>query len=75
MQRLGTVLVFAPEVTPEEAAKALEKIRNVLDLPQTSHNIVSNGDGTCRMEATPFKMQDKIKEFDDEWGGPVWYIP
>jgi len=88
MQRHGSVIVFKPGTTPEEAAKALEKIAEVLDLPEKGHDRVDAGmvddhlpDGrvrkvravTCRER--PFKFTDLVREYDDEYGGPVFYIP
>ena len=28
-----------------------------------------------RYEDRPFNMADYLHKFNDEWGGPVWYIP
>jgi hypothetical protein len=76
MKRIGTVLVFREGVSPEEAAKALEKIREILDLPEKTSRMVVNPDGrTCHFVEIPFEMVHKVEEYDDECGGPVWYIP
>ena len=67
MIRLGTLLTFKSDISNEEAVEALEKIKGVLDLPSTSYE--KGG------KVKPFEMEDAVNEFDDEWGGPVWYIP
>jgi hypothetical protein len=74
MKRFGAVLVFKPGFSAERAAEALELIRDHLALP----------DSTPVYEETPtgfvvghkrFEMADKVREFDDDEGGPVWYVP
>tara|TARA_Y100000310_G_C20569762_1_gene757393 strand:+ start:675 stop:929 length:255 start_codon:yes stop_codon:yes gene_type:complete len=84
MTRHGTVLVFREDVTPAEAARALERIRDVLSLPDFSYDIVPTGEmvevqGITKERHTTqersFDMADMIQEFDDDMGGPVWYIP
>jgi hypothetical protein len=59
MRRIGTVIVFAPEVTEQQAKAALEKIKEVLD----PNYYVGN-------DPIP-----PIETFNDEHGGPVFYIP
>lgn len=86
--RIGTVLVFKPEVTKEQAAQALADIAHVLDLPETTTAYEPTGESdlveqlrrgqrSVRPVKRPFQMADKIHEFDDYGGseGPVWYIP
>lgn len=80
MTRHGTLLVFKEGTTPDQAAAALEKIREVLDLPAETTEYTQDQAATARFRAVrptrrPFVMRDKVIEFDDEWGGPVWYIP
>ena len=87
MKRHGAVVVFKEGVTPREAANALAKIADVLDLPENSIKMVPCGTtqvsvrgrtvkkDVVNMVREPFEMIDKINEFDDDWGGPVWYIP
>jgi hypothetical protein len=86
MNRIGTVLIFKPEVSKSEAAMALNSIRNLLDLPAevaspAPHILAAIDRGeTVRFRpeewvGRPFKITDTIHEYDDEWGGPVWYIP
>ena len=79
-KRHGAVLVFKEGVTPSKAASALKKIADVLDLPKESFRTVEvgrnrNGQRRVAFRPAPFKMADKVHEFDDEYGGPVWYIP
>lgn len=91
MKRHGAVVVFKPGITPREAANALERIADVLDLPSESYVTVPAGpasaslylpDGTevptdrrVKLVGREFEMIDKINEFDDDIGGPVWYVP
>jgi len=86
MNRIGTVLTFKPEVTKEEAARALRSIAFLLDTPATISKPVAevraalDAGQTVRYEPdqwtdVPFEHADLVREFDDDWGGPVWYIP
>lgn len=82
MTRRGTVLVFKRGTTSKDAAAALEKIRDVLDLPEVTHDMVevgktSRGQSIVDIKDRQFEMADAIHEFDDYDGcaGPVWYIP
>lgn len=76
MKRIGCVLVFREGLTPEEAAAELEKIRGALELPEkTPHYIPNDKQRSLAVDWQPFQMVDKIEHFDDEQGGPVWYIP
>lgn len=86
MKRFGTVLTFKSEVTKEEAARALRSIGFLLDTPKT----VSKADAHVRamLDAgqtvryqpeewsdQPFTHIELVRTFDDQDGGPVWYIP
>lgn len=64
MKRLGTVLVFKEGTTKAEAQKALRKLEE-MGLIEITHFEFAG-----RKQTSP-----SINEFDDEWGGPVWYIP
>ena len=79
MKRIGTVLTFKPAVTEEEAARALQSISFLLDLPTSTPepNYFINDDGRKCVSYTsrPFAHADLVNEFDDDIGGPVWYIP
>ncbi len=76
MKRLGTVLVFKPGVSKVEAAKALASLKRVLEVPEKSHDYVGPvGRGLASYKERPFVFNDLVHEYDDEWGGPVWYIP
>lgn len=59
MKRYGTVFSFKKGVTAKQAAEALAKIADVIDL-----------DGYVDP-----KIEARVKEYDDRYGGPVWYIP
>lgn len=83
--RIGSVIVFKEGTTLEQAAAALEKIRDVLDLPTTTTAFEPTGAKRViagvgskevhKMVQKPFQMVDTLHEFNPEWGGPVWYIP
>lgn len=72
MKRIGTVLVFREDVTAEEAAAALTKIADVLELPDTIAHLKKPEN---RLTYSMFVMADLITEYDDDNGSPVWYIP
>ena len=65
MKRYGTVLVFKQEASKEEIREALDKIVNVLD----DGYWLEPGQNLGR--TVPFRLE----EFDEEEGGPDWYIP
>lgn len=78
MKRLGALIKFKPGVTKEKAAMALKAIQAVLDVPETTTRYVPAGTGTgrsMRSETVPFKSEHLVHEYEDEHGGPVWYIP
>ena len=86
MNRIGTVLTFKPEVTEEEAARALKSIGFLLDTPKTVSRPTAairaalDAGTTIRYQSDewteqPFDHSDLVHKFDDDWGGPVWYIP
>jgi len=60
MKRLGTVLVFMEGVSRKEAVEALRKIESLLE-HSPNHPMLD--------------IPSKVREFDDNVGGPVWYIP
>ena len=89
MKRNATVLLFRPEVTKDEAAKALKAIEHLIELPEHSYDEVKTDD-TFEVETSdgrkvtkhiwksverPFEMIDAVREFDDTYGFPVFYIP
>ena len=65
MKRHGTILVFKRGVSEGEIREALGKIADVLD----DGYWLEPGQNLGR--TVPFRPE----EFDDEEGGPVWYIP
>jgi hypothetical protein len=84
--RIGTVLVFKPEVSKAKAASALNQIRHLLDLPETSYKANPEVQDAINKGLTvqfkqgdwgefPFHITDKLEVFDPEDGFPVWYIP
>lgn len=86
MKRIGSVITFKPEVTEEEAARALRSIAFLLDTPKTVSkpnaevSAAIDAGSTVRYQPgewsqVPFEHVDLVHEFDDDWGSPVWYIP
>lgn len=81
MNQLGCVLVFREGLSKEDAVRALNSISHVLQLPATTYGTEDTGQRTqygqkvVRSVTRPFRMADKIHEFNPEHGGPVWYIP
>ena len=86
MKRIGTILIFQPNVTKAEAAMALNGIGHLLVLPKRVSGPKAavqarlDAGETVRYrredwQERDFRMTDKIEEFDDEWGFPVWYVP
>jgi hypothetical protein len=61
--RIGAVIVFRAFVSEEEAANILDSIKEFIDLDQ----MLGRNDRE--------KIYNTINEFDDGWGGPVWYLP
>ena len=79
-KRIGSVIVFKAGVSPAQAAKALEALRDVLDLPATSYRPVyvttPRGErGVPRYETVPFKTEHLLNEYEEDHGSPVWYVP
>ena len=58
-KRRGAVLVFKKGTSQKQAAAVLQRIAKALDLGYYVKQ----------------EPADLVREFDDEWGGPVWYIP
>ncbi len=63
-ERIGTVIVFKEGVTEGEAAEILMSIQDKIEIhcfPKTTN--------------TYRAAREMVRTFDDEYGGPVWYIP
>jgi len=65
MKRLGAVIVFRDRVTRKEAARALARVADVVEVP----------DERWKKVGLPSGVPSLVKEFDDEFGYPVFYIP
>lgn len=61
MQRVGSVIVFKEGVNRQEAAEALLKIKDLIEMPKDNNSFRA--------------ALETVRTFDDEYGGPVWYIP
>jgi len=68
--RIGCLLVFKKHVTVEEATSMLTFLMQFLDVPATVCDPPYHHHTERR-----FVAEDLIEHFDDEDGGPVWYIP
>ena len=80
MKKLGIVLVFDPDVPKEEIKKAIAGLMPVID--KKYHGLDGPGEvANARIFGRMPPRNDMeradlmLNEFDDEWGGPVWYIP
>jgi hypothetical protein len=82
MKRLGALVTFKPGVTREQAEAALAGLQGLIDPRITyPHTDTILGDGR-KWKAVDYSrpVTDEspaamIEEFNDEHGGPVWYIP
>lgn len=65
--KLAALIHFRDDVSEEEARLALERIEHVLNTP-----FEYDFDAGAPVETS---VGDYVRSYDDEWGGPVWYIP
>ena len=72
MIKRGALIEFADHITDSEARYALKTIAHVLKEPYRSDFGLSVAEIAERPEPS---VGDLVREYDDEWGGPVWYIP
>lgn len=63
VERIGAVIVFKKNLNRKHAETILNSIREYIDLDQK----VGENDWE--------KISNSLNEFDDELGGPVWYLP
>lgn len=77
MKRIGTVLVFKPGIDPATAMSAIKWMEAVLD--PDYYTPLSKCHGSTPSKVVVAEGGDKvlarIEPFEDEDGGPVWYIP
>lgn len=77
--RHGAVIKFREGATEAEIAEALNKIRDILDLPEMVDEMTvmkdTNGKQYHKYTKVPFKWRHLVNKYDDQYGGPVWYIP
>jgi hypothetical protein len=74
--RHGTVLIFAEGIDPEVAERAL--LRLVEDGVLSNDHFLEypkGPDGRTDHSAEPKKVYFRIEEFNDDFSGPVWYVP
>ena len=65
-KRYGTLLVFKEGVSKSEIEKAMETLVDSGVLDERHF---------CKPQAKPVFTPYIINEYDDEYGGPAWYIP
>jgi len=77
--RHGAVIVFKEGVTEEQIAKAMNALKDVLDVPgEVEEPIYQEGRGARRItgyKKVPFTWRHLVQKFDDQHGSPVFYIP
>lgn len=73
--RYGSLLKFAEGVTREEAIAALKTIKHLLELPEGGDWVRDEATNSAKWVARPVTGKDMVKEYNDEYGSPVWYIP
>lgn len=82
-RRLGAVIKFRQGVSKRQAIDALRLIRQVLDVPETVTDLrpaphkrrPSDVRDPVEFYTRPLRGTDLIKEYEEEHGEPVWYIP
>ena len=88
MNRMGAVLVFKAGLTREEVNDAIAVLMPLIDLEYhlldgelAGITFVKGENGEAvekqiKVPSTDIERADKlINVFDDDFGGPVWYVP
>ena len=77
MQAFHALLVFKPEVTEEQAAQALEPLRDLLELPKetTEFHPIPPRYKESKQITRPFEMRDMLGEHDYYVGPPIIRVP
>jgi len=74
----AAVVKFKDGATQEQIAKALNAIKDVLDLPLEgfeSESFEEGGRKCVRYHKVPFRWSQIVHEYDPKYGEPVFYIP
>jgi hypothetical protein len=71
--RYGALLKFKAGVTEQQIARALNSIKDIIDLPD--HGIEYAKDGSGGYRKVPFRWSQIVQKYDDRHGDPVFYIP
>lgn len=74
----AALIKFRDGVSNEEIAKALNSIKNILDLPRTGLErtyVNDRGRKVAQYHERPFRWSDVVQEYNPEHGEPVFYIP
>lgn len=72
--RYGCVLKFRKDATPEQIAKALNSIKEILEVPSHGVEYRKNNDGSATPVQIPFRWSQIVNKYDDRHGDPVFYI-
>jgi hypothetical protein len=72
--RFATVLKFKKGVTEAQISRALNAMKDILDLPDHGYEYVTQND-TARQVKVPFRWSHIVHKYDDQYGDPVFYIP
>lgn len=77
-KRYAALIHFRKEATPAQIAAALNKIKDVIDVPPHTEEpeyFTQNGQKFVRYKPRPFRWSDIVNEYNPEHGTPVFYIP
>jgi hypothetical protein len=79
MKRFGSLLVFKAGLDPAIARAALKGLEELLDpdyfVPVGKSLPARNPDRSPVISADGTKVLANIEPFDDEYGGPTFYVP
>ena len=67
MIKRAALIYFEDHVTDEEAREAIDSIARVIKAP-----LEYDSEKRVMLKKT---VGEYVQEYDDEYGGPVWYIP
>lgn len=70
MKRYGAVVIFPPGMSKEEAGFVLAGMVVMGHIENPARPAIKNQAGK---EVYP--AHNGVDEYDDEFGGPVWYVP
>lgn len=84
-KRYGAVITFKEGTTQLQIVQAMNAIKDILDVPEMVDEPIYQtraqgyrGPGARRVigyNKVPFMWPYLVQQYDDQYGGPVWYIP